>query len=599
MEKQKKIAWDWGIGAPLAPSVMRRRPVAWLGASLLAGAVVWMLSLALLWTPLPLLADPPWSMERQLGCWLTALIHLKFEWFFRSHALGCSFGWEKLGAAGRLGVEQRCGASLLLALLPSAWLWRKHMTPRDELVHMRGAMRHEGDEAVAALNAKLSGEFERAPDHEIAPGVGYPATMWTRHALIVGGTGSGKSTFLKPLISAVVKAGEPMILFDPKGEFTSGFAEPAIIAPWDSRSLAWDIARDMRNIGDIRRFADGLIEKSTDPMWASAAKQLLTGLVLYLKRSRGDEWGWSELASVVMLPLPSILAIMKRHHEEAIRAVEKASVTSQGILINLSAFCGGIFDLALAWGDVPADKRVSFVDWTLGRSKFKQIILQGHMSYEPLTRAYARGIVEVIAALVGSIEMEDDPKRKLWLICDEAPLLGAVPIRNLYSVGRSRGFRCLMACQDLAQLEEVHGEKMVKSLVSMSGTLLVGQITQGDTAEQLARAIGTREVERLNVSTSTGAGGGAAPSSSFSFARDDIALYKPSELGSRLGLHPDGKGVVFSLVVGGHAYELYFPHFQMRKLRPRHVPAPWTLGVGEATPDLSPDSPPAPGSEAG
>jgi hypothetical protein len=111
MAKQKKIAWDWGIGAPLAPSVIRRRPVEWLGAwpgaSLLAGAVVWMLSLALLWTPLTLLADSPWSKERQLGCGLTALLRIKFEWFFRSYALGCSSGRENLGATGRLGADER------------------------------------------------------------------------------------------------------------------------------------------------------------------------------------------------------------------------------------------------------------------------------------------------------------------------------------------------------------------------------------------------------------------------------------------------------------------------------------------------------------
>ncbi len=326
MDSEQKAKWDWGLSGPLAPSVKKRRPLVWLGASLFGGVVVGIAALALLWRPLPLLADAPWPLDWQIGCWLLALVRLEFAGALHSHALACGSTWLGLAPAAKLGIATRCTCSAALALIPGAALWRRHMRPSDDLVHMRGAVRHEGREAVAALNAKLSQELVRAPDHQVAPGVGYPSTMWTRHALVIGGTGSGKSTFLKPLIRAVVEAGEPLILFDPKGEFTSGFAEPAILAPWDARSLAWDIARDMRNIGDIRRFAESMIDQSTDPMWSNASRQLLVGLVLYLKRTRGDDWGWSELASVVALPLASLLPIMKRHHQEAVRAVEKATV---------------------------------------------------------------------------------------------------------------------------------------------------------------------------------------------------------------------------------------------------------------------------------
>jgi hypothetical protein len=176
------------------------------------------------------------------------------------------------------------------------------------------------------------------------------------------------------------------------------------------------------------------------------------------------------------LPQASLLPIMQKFHPEAVRAVERASVTTQGILINLASFCSSIFDLAEAWGAAPMERRVSFVEWTLGGSAQPQIILQGHGSYTELSKSYVRGIIEVVAAIVASVEMEDDPKRKLWIIADEFPQMGKVPIRPLFEVGRSRGVRCVVACQDLAQLEEVHGERMVKAMVSMSGTLLIGQI---------------------------------------------------------------------------------------------------------------------------
>jgi hypothetical protein len=193
----------------------------------------------------------------------------------------------------------------------------------------------------------------------------------------------------------------------------------------------------------------------------------------------------------------------------------------------------------------------------------------------------------VVAAIVNSVEMDDDASRKLWLIADECPQMGRAPLRPLLDLGRSRGFRCVLACQDLAQLEEVHGQHAAKAMASMVGALIVGQIMQGDTAEQLCKAMGTMEVERANVSTSLGGGGATGKSTTLSFSRDELAIYKPSELGSRLGPTPDGKGVKMALFTGGNAYELFWPHFPMPQRRAAHQAAAWTRRFGTPTAVLS------------
>ena len=411
----------------------------------------------------------------------------------------------------------------------------------------------------------------------------------------MGGVGSGKSTVIKPLIDRVVASGEQLLLFDPKSEFTIGFGRPDLVAPWDARSLAWDLARDMRNALDMRRFAAAMIRESQDPMWSNASRQLLVGLMIHLKETREFAWGWRDLAGLVALPQSKLLPIMQSCHPEAIRAVEKASVTTAGILINLSAFCSSIFDLAEAWGDAPPERRVSFVEWTSGASKFPQLVLQGHGAYAELTKSYVEGIVGIVSAIVNSVEMRDDPKRKIWFIADEFAQMGKIPVRPLFEVGRSRGVRCVVACQDFSQLEEIYGAPMVKAIVAMSGTLLVGQMMQGDTAEALCKAFGTREVERANISSSyQGAGGSSNRSSTLSYARDEVALYKPSELASRLGLTPNGKGVRLVLFTGGDAFELTWPHYAMRDEREPHVPARWTLGYSSADepapPPLTPEA---------
>lgn len=577
-----KPVYDWGQTAPLAPSIKRVDPVGWIVASLLVGAVAALLALVVLWRPLPGLPAPPGSLAEHLPYWLKLAARVVWKTAFARDAatyIGLFNGWAR---EEQLGLVWRCAVAAWAFLMPAVLLAGPALRPRDGLIYLRGSARHEGLEAPQHLAASLGARAKRRPDHEIAPGVVYPTDMWTRHVLVVGGTGSGKSTVIKPLIDKIVKAGEQMLLFDPKREFTVGFKEPALIAPWDNRSLSWDIARDMRNTLDMRRLAATMIRESHDPMWSNASRQLLVGLMIYLKATRKDDWGWRELRDFVSLPQSDLLVIMAEWHPEAVRAVEKASVTTAGILINLASFCATIFDLAEAWGDVPRERRVSFVEWSQGRSNYPQIILQGHGAYVELTRSYVESIVGIVSAMVNSVEMEDDRSRKIWFVADEFAQMGKLPVRPLFEVGRSRGVRCVVAVQDFAQLEEIYGAAMVKALIGMCGTLVVGQMMQGETAEQLCKAFGTREVERSNVSSSYGgAGSGSNRSTTLNFNRDDVPLYKPSELSSRLGLNAEDTGVVLILFTGGQAYELFWPHYEVRKERAGHEPASWTRGVTE------------------
>ena len=575
---------DWGHAPLIAPSIKRVDPLGWVAASLVAGVAAAVLALWLAWRPIPGLPIQPGALSEHAGYWFKLAARAVARSMFAEEARFYRGFLSGLPAEQRNGLIWRVAFAAWAFLMPAVFLAKPFLRPRDGLIHMRGSSRHHGPDAAKRLRQALRARFKRRPDHEIAPGVGYPADMFTRHVLVVAGVGAGKSTALKGLIDKIVASGEQMLLFDPKSEFTIGFAQPALMAPWDERSLSWDIARDMRNLLDMRRFAATMIRESQDPMWSNASRQLLVGLMVYLRSTRGTDWGWSELRELIAVPQAQLLAIMREWHPEAVRAVEKASVTTAGILINLSSFCSSIFDLAEAWGGAPAQRRISFVEWTQGRSKFPQIILQGHGAYAELTKSYVEGIVGIVSAIVNSVEMEDDPDRKIWFIADEFAQMGKIPVRPLFEVGRSRGVRCVVACQDFAQLEEIYGAPMVKALIGMCGTLLVGQIMQGETAEQLCKAFGSREVERANTSASYGgAAGGSNRSTTLSFNRDEVALYKPSELSSRLGLTEDGKGVVLILFTGGQAFELFWPHYQLRRERVAHVPAPWTLGpVGVA-----------------
>jgi len=625
---QRPVRQDWGFARDIAPTERRTNPLTFLAGSLVMGVMAFTFLLWLSWCELPVLGAPaaPFGAFARYGAlWLA---HFALPHTFTHDAAQFSAWLDRLPTLLTVGIVVRLGLASFGAVLPAFFLARIHLKPRDGMMDIRGAKRFELDSGKTELKRHLATIPNSNPDLPLAPEVVYPSQLWTQHVLLVGGVGAGKSTFLRPLLSAIVKSKEHLLCYDPKGEFTAAFGNTAILAPWDARSWGWDIARDLRNLGDMERFAGALIQDSTDPMWANSARGVLIGLLVYLQTARGQDWGWTDLADLISMPDDDLLKLMQRYYPEAARAVTGGNVTTKGILINLDAFSRPIFHLARAWGNLPPERRISFVQWTQGESSHptgapsgavangatangqaganapsgaiergdetkgagtppngspacpRQIILQGNGAYPELTRAYVHGIFAVIGGIVNSVEIADDPKRKLWIVADEFAQMGKIPIRPLFEVGRSRGVRCIVACQDFAQLEEVHGKEATRALISLCGTVMVGRVGPGETAEILSKALGHREVERSNISTSyDGKPGAGGPTTTLTYSRDSLALYVPAELAYRLGEKPAMGGCVFAVAVQGRVYELLWPYVTLKKVRHQHVPAKWTLGV--------------------
>ena len=578
---QDRVRQSWGSSPNLAPTEKRTDPRTFLTSSLLVGLIVFVAVLWLLWRPLPFVSLPPGSLKSHGLFFLKTLVHIIFPTAFASDSRWYASFLTELPLAQQIGASLRIGLALCCSIAPAFWIARIYLRPRDALMEIRGGHRFELGEGAAELSAAMKAIRHGIPDFEFAPGVHFPSQIWSQHVLAVGGVGAGKSTFMRPLLTRIVASGDRLLCFDPKGEFTAAFSKPIILAPWDARSYAWDIAADMRNHADMERFAAAVIKDSQDPMWSNAARGLLVGFLVYLQSSQGNDWGWQDLADMLTMPEEDILPLMQRYYPEAARAVSKASVTSSGILINLDAFCRPIFHLARAWRNRHIYHISSFVLWTnMAYTKERQFLLQGKGAFTELTRAYVEGIFSVISGIVNSVELDDDPKRKIWIVADEFAQMGKIPVRPLFEVGRSRGVRCIVACQDFAQLEEVHGKEGTRALISMCGTLMVGRVGPGETAETLSKNLGTREVERTNLSVSfDGKAGASGPTTTQTYSRDSLALYVPAELAARLGEKPHLKGCVFAVAVQGKTYEILWPYFNMPKRRKAHVPAAWTRGI--------------------
>lgn len=462
--------------------------------------------------------------------------------------------------------------------------------------HIRGRRRLQGE---AARKTWVAAEGEGADGLHIHPDL--PAITKdreTRHVLVFGGVGSGKTQTLLPLMRAARARGDRMLVFDLKGDFTPDFpsrtamhdglaveVEDVIFAPWDSRSVPWAVAQDVATLAAAREFAARMIPEAQggSPFWSNAARQVLIASLVELQSTQPEKWGFADLSKKLVRPIEELAEAARIHFPEALKALSdgQQNVTSAGVLGNMMSYLSVVFDLARAW---PKPGIFSIRTWLTeaGAGRVKTVILQHNGEFESLARAFNGAILGLSSQLINSPLIPESRSRRLWFFLDEFPQLGKVEaVFPLCEIGRSKGIRVVIGTQDVAQVKKIHGAEATDALVSMVGTHVIARVSGGETASYITeKIIGEREIERLDVSTSSGTGRspgifttGGTRTSSWKTVREPVVL--PSEL-LQLGPVP-GKGVkVFLSGIGEDVLEVLIPFSDPRKLRPASMIADWT-----------------------
>lgn len=464
--------------------------------------------------------------------------------------------------------------------------------------HIRGRQRLQGEAALIAWVRDEGEDADGLHIHSELPPISQ--SRETRHILIFGGVGSGKTQTLLPLMRAARERGDRMIVFDFKGDFTPDFPsrtdmhdgqeveiEDMIFAPWDSRAAPWAVAQDVDTLAAAREFAARMIAEpagSGNPMWANASRQVLVTCLVELQVTMPGRWGFADLVAGLTRPVDQLTEAARKYFPEAVKALGdggQRNVTTDGIQINLMSYLSVIFDLARAW---PTPGIFSIRDWLTetGSRRVKTVILQHDGQFESLARAFNGAVIGLAGQLIKSKLVGESKKRKLWFFLDEFPELGKVEtILSLAAVGRSKGIRVVIGLQDISQLKKTYSEHDTDSIVSMVGTHVIAHVSPGETAHYIAeKLIGEREIERLDVSMTSGAGrapgiftSGGSRTSRWNPVREPVVL--PSGL---LQLGPVlGKGVkVWMSGIGEDVLEVLIPFSDPRELRPASVIADWT-----------------------
>lgn len=464
------------------------------------------------------------------------------------------------------------------------WVVRRALIPHDHQRHISGHRRLSGPQADIEAQrqaARLRGE--QRTFLRLHPHLRLPKTHWTRHGLIYGSVGSGKTVVLSQVVDQVMRRNLRALIYDVKGDYTQMFAHfphVRVLCPWDDRSVRWDIAADVDTADRARAFANGLVPKGGDKdgPWNAGTADIITGVLISLQHELGTQWGWPELARRLMLGQPELFALLEKHHPNAARLISNpTSASTSSMLMNLSAYISLVVDLAQAWPD-SSSPGFSWRRWVAARPLVERQILIQPGPDRTMSGALIAAMINVISEAIVSPELPDDEMgRSLFFLFDELTSIGRFDLPTLIDKGRSKGAMVWCGLQDLAQMRAVYGPDIAKALVGMVGTHVVCQIQMSETRREIAELFGYRRIANLLPSQSFGKGGTSA---SLAVKDESRAVVDASDLTDDLGArrgpqYPDGFAVRAIVSIGSHPLTLEWIGKKWPKPNPARVPARW------------------------
>lgn len=398
-----------------------------------------------------------------------------------------------------------CGVLLMLDLIS------KHKTVEKN--HLSGVKRVEADEFFKIVQKYNRKNKRFRPGVNIHPKITMPVDAETEHIAVLGSTGAGKtSTILSPLVAQVLSRGDKVILFDIKGDFTEAFGnwkKCNLLAPWDERSVEWDLQKDVQSAEDCELLADALVcdlteeekgESKTD-FFKDQGKLIISAM---LKTLFWDgQLTWQNISTFMDLDLlrgseasPGLLA---RYDEcrPALEAIARDSDQTQATKTTLNQSIGKwIAQAARAFDG--SRRGFSIREWI--ESPGGGVLL---LRYDRRFKNFARAMCVAMSSLaIENALVLPQKDNRIWLVMDELANFPAVP--NLgagLSLGRDRGLRCVFATQDITQLYSSYGKEKPHTFLNQCSNQIWMKINDHRNAKLGAESIGTREVEIITKGT--------------------------------------------------------------------------------------------------
>ncbi len=394
--------------------------------------------------------------------------------------------------------------------------------------HQRGAMLVDADDLSAVIAAHNMAEFEKEAQrcfpknslvevlamdfvqrklcgihhpYELA-GVRYPWRTEQSHTMLIGTTGTGKTTQMRDMIAQMRERRDRAVVFDLTGAYVEAFYNPAtdiILNPMDRRCPSWSVFMECKSHADFSSIAAALMPidgGASEPFWILAARTLFVETCIRLQQA-GKATNRDLASRLMMADLKDVHKLLEHTVADPLTAPEAARMAES---------IRAVFNTnAQALRFLPEDNpSFSICDW-VARTDNPGSILFITSTHNELVLNRALLTVWMNVAVHRLMRLPRTRDLRTWFFFDEVHALHRLPaIEDGLQTARGFGGAFVLGIHSFAKLSETYGEEGAQNLASLARTKLILATADRDTAQHCSDYIGHREVRMMDEAYSYG-----------------------------------------------------------------------------------------------
>jgi len=331
-----------------------------------------------------------------------------------------------------------------------------------------------------------------------------PVLEETRHVLVLGSSGTGKTVLLSDLLDELLRRGERIVVHDFKGDFVQRFFNPDrdyLYNPFDERSIGWSIFEAMELETDLESVAMTLIPRTNqkEPFFEDAARALLVAIFhqLFAEGNRT----YARLKEVLALDRLGLLKLLSNSSSEKARAA-KAYLSDKGV--TASSVLSTLANHTAFFSHLQDQPTFGLEDWL--RKERGVLFLANHQKTKEALRPMLTLFLDCLAKkLLAQPDQHPKQPNKTFFLLDELGRMGRLDaIEDLLTQSRSKGGVIIASIQDLAQITALYGPEAKTTFLNNCGTKVCFSLSSDQEAKTLSEVFGEQEVERRQKSYSYG-----------------------------------------------------------------------------------------------
>ena len=367
-------------------------------------------------------------------------------------------------------------------------------------------------------------------------------TMWVDngeyHTLVVGATGSGKTTALvHPLIHSLIKKGESMVVTDPKGEIYKehaerlksrgyniivlNFRDPHLGNAWNPLTLPYKLHKE-GNVDKATELLDDIgnnifkDKKAQDPFWENSASDYFAGVALGLFQDAKEEEINLNSISYATTVGDEKFAGNSTYIKEyfLLKGEQSSAYTFASNTINAPKDTqGGILSvfrskIRLFASREQLSEMLSYSDFDMsmiGKEKTAvfMVIHDEKTTYHALATIFIKQCYETLIDVAQKSPNGKLPFRTNFILDEFANMPPLKDVTTMVTAARSRDIRMTMIIQNFAQLNDVYGKDDAETIRGNCGNLIYLLTTELAALEEISKLCGEKKSKEKDKTAST------------------------------------------------------------------------------------------------